>query len=77
MVGGDRRSRLSNQRSGGNAMSDEVDPLIKAACLQAAAGIWANTALNHDGTREPQEIADRIAQLASMLLDAWQKHDRR
>jgi hypothetical protein len=58
-------------------MSHESDAIIEAACLQAAARIWANTTLNHDGTREPREIADRIAQLASMLLEAWRKRDQK
>lgn len=56
-------------------MSIETDAIIKAACIEAAAQTWTATTLPDDRTRAPEQIADRIAQYAALIFQAWKKHE--
>jgi hypothetical protein len=49
---------------------------LKAACLQAAAAVWATGKLHpHYGANTPQQHADGLADFALLLYRAWVKKD--
>jgi hypothetical protein len=47
---------------------------LKAACLQAAATVWASGKLHahHEG-QTPQDHANQVADFALLLYEAWTK----
>jgi hypothetical protein len=65
---------LAAATTGGRAMPDET-AAIKAACIQAAAQAWTCTTLPDECSRDPDQVADRIALLAAQLFRAWKKHE--
>jgi hypothetical protein len=56
-------------------MPNDPDAIIKAACLQSAALTWTTTTLPDECSRQPEQVADRIAQFAAHIFKAWRKHE--
>jgi hypothetical protein len=49
---------------------------LRAACLQAAATVWATGKLHpHYGANTPQQHADGLADFALLLYQAWTRRN--